>query len=81
MSAKLLALLEVVLTGTLYVYQGQELGQINFKNWTIDKYKDVDVKNNYKIIKEMYGEKSEKMKQFLKGIAFNSRDHARTPMQ
>ena len=35
-SGKLLFLLEISLTGTLYAYQGQELGQINFKGWTID---------------------------------------------
>lgn len=79
-SAKLLAMLEVALTGTLYVYQGQELGQINFKNWPIEKYEDVDIRNNYAIIKEKHGENSVEMKKFYQGIGLLSRDHARTPM-
>ncbi|CAI4731267.1 BDN_1c_G0031290.mRNA.1.CDS.1 [Saccharomyces cerevisiae] len=54
-SGKLLTLLECSLTGTLYVYQGQEIGQINFKDWPIEKYEDVDVKNNYEIIKKSFG--------------------------
>ncbi|CAI4596531.1 BGN_3a_G0034260.mRNA.1.CDS.1 [Saccharomyces cerevisiae] len=53
-SGKLLTLLECSLTGTLYVYQGQEIGQINFKEWPIEKYEDVDVKNNYEIIKKKF---------------------------
>ena len=79
-SGKLLALLECSLTGTLYIYQGQELGQINFKDWPIEKYEDVDVKTNYGIIKEKFGKNSMEMKKFLEGIALFSRDHARTPM-
>ncbi|CAI4036672.1 hypothetical protein SMKI_16G0010 [Saccharomyces mikatae IFO 1815] len=79
-SGKLLALLECSLTGTLYIYQGQELGQINLKNWPIEKYEDVDVKTNYNIIKEKFGKDSKEMKDFLEGIALVSRDHSRTPM-
>lgn len=80
LSAKLLALMESSLTGTLYVYQGQELGQINFKDWPIEKYEDVDVRTNYGIVKEKYGENSKEMKDFYEGIALVSRDHSRTPM-
>ncbi|CAI4305327.1 BCN_G0006830.mRNA.1.CDS.1 [Saccharomyces cerevisiae] len=65
-SGKLLALLECSLTGTLYVYQGQEIGQINFKDWPIEKYEDVDVKTNYEIIKRKFGEDSKEMKDFFK---------------
>lgn len=79
-SAKLLAMLEVALTGTLYIYQGQELGQTNFKNWPIEKYEDVDIKTNYNILKEKYGDDSVEMKKFYQGINLLSRDHARTPM-
>ncbi|CAI5144919.1 BTE_HP_G0004860.mRNA.1.CDS.1 [Saccharomyces cerevisiae] len=76
----LLSVLLSALTGTLYVYQGQELGQINFKNWPVEKYEDVEIRNNYRLIKEECGENSEEMKKFLEGIALVSRDHARTPM-
>lgn len=80
-SGKLLSVLLTALTGTLYVYQGQELGQINFKNWPVEKYEDVEVRNNYAVIKKEHGENSPEMKDFLEGIALISRDHARTPMQ
>ena len=78
-SAKLLALMEISFTGTLYVYQGQELGQTNFKNWSIDQYEDIECTGNYKMIKEKYGENSQEIKNFMKGAALISRDHARTP--
>ncbi|SCU87752.1 LAME_0D11342g1_1 [Lachancea meyersii CBS 8951] len=81
LSGKLLAMLECSLTGTLYLYQGQEIGQINFKDWPIEKYEDVDVRTNYNIIKEKHGENSNEMQKFYEGIALLSRDHARTPMQ
>lgn len=80
-SGKLLSVLLTSLSGTLYVYQGQELGQINFKNWPVQKYEDVEIRNNYQIIKDEHGENSAQMKNFLEGIALISRDHARTPMQ
>lgn len=78
-SAKLLAVLEISLTGTLYVYQGQELGQINFRNWTIEQYEDIECTGNYKMIEEKYGKDSKEIENFMKGAALISRDHARTP--
>ncbi|KAF4002932.1 Oligo-1,6-glucosidase IMA2 domain protein [Saccharomyces cerevisiae] len=47
----------------------------------IEKYEDVEVRNNYDAIKEEHGENSKEMKRFLEAIALISRDHARTPMQ
>lgn len=45
-SAKMLALMLMALSGTLFVYQGQELGMVNFPlEWEIDEYKDVDSSN------------------------------------
>ena len=45
-SGKMLALMIMALSGTLFVYQGQELGMINFPlEWSIDEYKDVDSLN------------------------------------
>lgn len=81
LSGKLLSVLLSVLTGTLYVYQGQEIGQINFKNWPVEKYEDVEIRTNFASIKAEHGEDSAQMKKFLKAIALISRDHARTPMQ
>jgi len=46
LSAKLLAMLEITLGGTQYVFQGQELGLKNFpRSWGIEEYKDVASQN------------------------------------
>ena len=39
-SAKMLALMMVTMTGTLFIYQGQEIGMINApREWPIEEYK------------------------------------------
>lgn len=46
LSAKMLAILEVTQKGTLYIYQGQELGLKNFPpSWKLEEYKDVASQN------------------------------------
>lgn len=41
-SAKMLAMMLCAMTGTLFVYQGQEIGMINApKDWPIEDYKDI----------------------------------------
>jgi glycosidase len=41
--AKLLAMLQCTLSGTLYIYQGQELGMRNVpESWAPEEYKDVE---------------------------------------
>jgi glycosidase len=46
--AKLLAILQTTQGGTLYVYQGQELGLANVpSHWPIEEYKDVATVNFY----------------------------------
>ena len=47
--AKLLALMQTTLGGTLYVYQGEELGMRNVpKSWPPEEYKDVESINFWK---------------------------------
>ena len=42
LSAKLLAMMHTTLSGTLFVYQGQELGLANFpRTWGIEEYQDI----------------------------------------
>ena len=53
------------------------MGEINFKNWFIEKYEDVEVRNNYDVIKEEYGENLKEMKRFLEVIVFIFRDYVR----
>jgi glycosidase len=48
MSAKVLAMLEIAQTGTLYVYQGEEIGMKNLpQDWGIEEYQDVATVNYY----------------------------------
>jgi oligo-1,6-glucosidase len=47
-SAKVLAMLEIAQTGTLYVYQGEETGMKNLpQDWGIEEYQDVATINYY----------------------------------
>ena len=49
-SAKMLALFQTTQTGTLFVFQGEELGLKNFpRSWGIEEYKDVATINYYKL--------------------------------
>lgn len=46
LSAKMLAILHITQSGTLYIFQGQELGLKNFpRSWGIEEYKDVASQN------------------------------------
>jgi oligo-1,6-glucosidase len=48
LSSKMLAIFECTQSGTLYVYQGLELGMKNFpRTWGIEEYKDVASINYY----------------------------------
>lgn len=73
---KLLAMMQLTLKGTPFVFQGQELGMIN-KNFShINQFKDVESINLYDEVVVNIGEE----KAFQK-ILDGSRDHARTPVQ
>lgn len=48
-SAKMLAILQICQGGTIYVYQGEELGMINIPpSWGIMEYKDVATQSYWK---------------------------------
>ncbi|MCJ1230229.1 hypothetical protein MMC12_006901 [Toensbergia leucococca] len=81
-SGKMLAIFLATLTGTLFIYQGQEIGTINCpKNWPIEEYKDVASLNYYNMIKERSGGERVALDAALDGIQKVARDHARAPMQ
>jgi oligo-1,6-glucosidase len=47
-SAKLLCMLQICQAGTLFVYQGEELGMVNSpREWGIEEYKDKATLNYY----------------------------------
>lgn len=81
-SGKLLSLLQTSLTGTLFIYQGQEIGMTNIpRSWSIDDYLDINSINYYKQFKEKYGDDKEKLEKLMDNINLLARDNARTPVQ
>jgi oligo-1,6-glucosidase len=76
-SAKLLSLLELTLRGTIFIYQGQEIGMTNFDFKSLNEVKDVESRNFDKLLKKMH------IPGFLRWdwVKASSRDNARTPVQ
>lgn len=76
-SAKLLATLLLTLRGTVYIYQGDEIGMTNVAYDSIDDYDDVETHGAWQdALRE-----GKDMDEFLKIVHDQSRDNARTPMQ
>ncbi len=73
---KLLAMIQLTLKGTPFIYQGQELGMINVDFSSISEFRDVESINLYN---EML--KDNASTEALKKVLCGSRDHARTPVQ
>lgn len=73
---KLLAVIQLTLRGTPFIYQGQELGMVNQDFQTIEELRDVESLNLYDKLSKTLG-KEEAFAKILAG----TRDHARTPMQ
>lgn len=77
-SAKMLALCQMFMKGTPYVYQGEELGMTNAGFDKLSDYRDVESINAYHEMVEQQGMPAEEMMSYLKRAG---RDNARTPMQ
>lgn len=76
-SGKMLAAMYILLCGTPFIYQGQEIGMTNIAVDSVDDYKDVMTFNNWRIFKKIgFSEK-----RFLKLAEEVSRENARTPVQ
>ncbi|OOQ88779.1 Alpha-glucosidase [Penicillium brasilianum] len=81
-SAKMLAMLVASLSGTLYVYQGQEIGMVNAPvEWDISEYKDLDSLNYYKFVQELSNNDTVAVGAAKNALAHLARDHSRMPMQ
>lgn len=79
-SAKTIALWQATLTGTLFIYQGQEIGMTNMpKTWGIEEYKDIEARNFYAEAVESGDEK--RIQATLEGLQILARDHSRIPFQ
>jgi oligo-1,6-glucosidase len=76
-SAKMLALFELTLRGTPFIYQGQEIGMTNFDFESLDELNDVESRNIDKLMRKFFIPKPLRWK----WIKASSRDNNRTPMQ
>ena len=76
-SAKMLALFQLTLRGTPFLYQGQEIGMTNFDFKSLDELDDAVSRGLSKLMKKMC------IPAFLRWswIKASSRDNARTPVQ
>lgn len=80
-SGKMLALMCCALSGTLFVYQGQELGMVNFPlEWGMEEYKDVDSSNYYKMVAARTNNAPDALKAAKLALQHLARDHARVPL-
>ncbi len=76
-SAKLLATLLLTMKGTVFIYQGDELGMTNVRYESINDYNDIETINSFN-----EGLQKEKDPKAMMEIVYDqSRDNARTPMQ
>ena len=81
--AKLLALMQSTLAGTLFVYQGEELGMRNVP-WAWDpavEYKDIESINFWNKNRALHGDDPQAMEHAHRILQRKARDHARTPVQ
>lgn len=81
-TARMLSLMLATLTGTLFVYQGQEIGMANAPlDWPIEEYKDLDSLNYYEMVKRRTGGDKKALQDAKVALQHLARDHARLPMQ
>ncbi|KAK9335718.1 maltase [Lipomyces starkeyi NRRL Y-11557] len=82
MAGKMLAMILGTLTGTLFIYQGQEIGMINAPlTWPVEEYKCIRSVNYLKMISERLNHDPTALSKALKALQMVARDHARVPMQ
>ncbi len=74
--AKLLAMIQLTIKGTPFIFQGQEIGSVNKEFQTIKDLRDVESINLYNELIEKVSSKAA-----FEKVLSGSRDHARVPMQ
>ncbi|KFG87941.1 alpha-glucosidase [Metarhizium anisopliae] len=79
-SGKTIALWQATLTGSLFIYQGQEIGMVNMpRTWGIEEYKDIESRNFY--AEAAASGSDERARDTMKGLQILARDHSRIPFQ
>ncbi|KXJ91667.1 glycoside hydrolase superfamily [Microdochium bolleyi] len=92
-SGRMLALLNATLSGTLFIYQGQEIGMVNVpKDWPLEEFKDIESTNYYAEVERRIAaaaesgdpvpeaEQQSRRAAALAAMQHLSRDNARVPM-
>ncbi|KAL3475040.1 glycoside hydrolase superfamily [Aspergillus californicus] len=84
LSAKMLAMFLSTLSGTLYIFQGQELGMVNIKGWELEEYNDVVtltyiLEEKEKRTRET-GQENSDISDLFRDIQKKGRDNGCTPM-
>ena len=77
-SAKLLATFLLLLQGTPYIYQGDEIGMTNVEFESIHSYRDIETLNFHR---ESLAQRGWTEDRVMAAVHAKSRDNARTPMQ
>lgn len=81
LGAKLLALMITTLSGTLFIFQGQELGMKNIpSSWSIDEYKDVLSQTHYQKAAASKNP-DERIRDCMEDLQKRARDNCRVPIQ
>lgn len=84
-SAKLLSMFHCSLGGTIFVYQGQEIGMCNMpRKWGEEEYKDIatiEYIEGERAYRRAATGKEPDMSDVLRSVCQTARDNARTPMQ
>ncbi|POR31019.1 Alpha amylase [Tolypocladium paradoxum] len=79
-SGKTMALWQATMTGTLFLYQGQEIGMVNMPaTWGIEEYRDIESRNFY--VEAAESGSRERLEATRKGLQILARDHSRMPFQ
>lgn len=78
-SGKLLALLLLTLKGTPVIYQGEEIGTLDYKEISYEECKDVAAKMAFKTVKKLLHLSDKKVWKLVNETI--NRDNARAPMQ
>jgi glycosidase len=74
--------METTLSGTIFVYQGEELGMVNVpRSWGPEEYKDVETQNYWKKMTALHPGDAALRDHARDVMQRKARDHARTPMQ
>ena len=76
-SAKAIATMYMLLKGTPFIYQGQEIGMTNFAFESMEQVDAQDSHNLYRILLESGSSPEEA----LRNVTHWTRDHSRTPLQ